>query len=250
MALLDTRTIGGRLALARGERFIGEGLRTSRVSQAQLAEAVGVHRVTISDWERSPQADISSKHLVAICNFLNVEATWLLTGQGPMRPSPESGKSYYVAIDERLGAIRGALGLVLPAGHEGTRDLDDFATIASYVGELGGCLFDIDQSFQGLHGGRSSIALAIKISHGLSFYDREFAAYLMSRFLEIAELMDEAENLWIQWKNGELDLECEDPDKVTADDILKLPAPDKLQIVPRFTPSDPSKLEPRFKIQQ
>ena len=241
MALLDSRTLGGRLALARSEIRGGTGLGRRGVSQAQLAEAIGVHRVTVSEWERSPQVDISSKHLIAICNFLNIESNWLLTGQGPMRPTPTSGKSYREVIDERLGVIRGALGLVLPAGNEVTRDLDTFACLAQYVASLSESLFFIDEAYQGNHGCHAAIAKAILDSQGLTHHDKDFSGYLTDRFMELAALLDETAQLWIQGENGNLELEVGDTENVFFDQILKLPAPAKYQVVQRFTPTlDPA----------
>lgn len=241
MALVDSRTLGGRLALARSEIRVGTGLGRRGVSQAQLAEAIGVHRVTVSEWERSPQVHISSKHVIAICNFLNLESTWLLTGQGPMRPTPTSGKSFREAIDERLGAIRGALGLVLPAGNEVTRDLDAFASLAHCVASLGGSLFYIDEAYRGNHGCHAPIATAILESQRLAHYDRGFSGYLTDRFMELAALLDETAGLWLQWENGDLELEVGDAESVCFDQILKLPAPAEYQVVQRFTPAlDPA----------
>jgi len=234
MVLVDSRTIGGRLALARSEARKEHG---RGVTQAQLAEALGVHRVTVSEWERDPQVDLGSKHLIAICNCLNIESSWLLTGQGPMRPTPTEGKTYYQVIDERLGAIRGALGLVLPAGLEDTTRLEDFASAADLVAEIGRCLFYLDEAKGNTtRGGYSDLVRAINAAHRFNSIDRSFSLYLLERFQEIAAIMDETGGLWQDWENGELELAVDDPEHVFMSDILELPAPDKYQVIPRFVP--------------
>lgn len=236
MALVDSRTIGGRLALARGEARKGY---SRGVTQAQLAEAIGVHRVTVSEWERDPQVDLGSKHLIAICNFLNIESSWLLTGQGPMRPTPTEGKTYSQVIDERLGAIRGALGLVLPAGLEDTTRLDEFASATDLVAAVGRCLFYLDEAKgRTSRGGYSDLVNAINAAHGFSSIDRDFSRYLLERLQEIAAIMDETGGLWQDWENGDLELACDNQDTAGMDDILALPAPPEYQLVPRFTPTE------------
>jgi len=237
MALFDTRTTGGRLALARSEKRLGDMGRRG-VSQSQLAEAVGVHRVTVSEWERNPQVDLGSKQLLAISTFLGIEPNWLLTGQGPMRPTPTTGKSYGEVIDERLGAIRGALGLVLPAGHEG-RDFDTFAMHATAIGSIADAMFSLDEAAQ--NNNRACFAVLIKAilrAQWFAHTDQEFSRYLVDRLTEIAQLFDKTARLWQEWENGDLALECEDQNSVFMDDILKLTAPPEFQVVPRFVPSE------------
>jgi transcriptional regulator with XRE-family HTH domain len=208
------------------------------VSQSQLAEAVGVHRVTVSEWERNPQVDLGSKQLVAISAFLGIEPNWLLTGQGPMRPTPTTGKSYGAVIDERLGAIRGALGLVLPAGHEG-RDFDAFASQASIIGSLAGALFFLDEAAQSTHRACFEVLVeAILDAKRFAHTDQDFSNYLVARFKEIAQLFDKTAELWQSWEDGELELDYDNENSVFMDDILKLTAPPEFQVVPRFVPTD------------
>lgn len=237
MALFDTRTIGGRLALARSEKRLGEMGRRG-VSQSQLAEAVWVHRVTVSEWERNPQVDLGSKQLMAISNFLGIEPNWLLTGQGPMRPTPTTGKSYGEVIDERLGAIRGALGLVLPAGHEG-RDFDTFAMRASTISSLGGALFYLDEEARNTNRACFEVLFkAIMDAQWFAHTDQGFSKYLVERLKEIAQIFDKTAHLWQEWENGDLELEYDDEKSVFMEDILKLTAPPEFQVVPRFVASE------------
>lgn len=163
-----------------------------------------------------------------------------------MRPSPTTGKSYREVIDERLGAIRGALGLVLPAGHEG-RDFDTFASRASVIGSLGGALFFLDEAAQNENRACFEVLVrAILDAKWFAYTDQGFSNYLVDRFKEIAQLFDKTAGLWQDWENGELELECEDENRVFMDDILKLTAPPEFQVVPRFTPAEPTELSDEF----
>lgn len=239
MALVDMRTIGGRLAFARGEKRSADTHRRG-VSQGQLAEAISVHRVTVSDWERDPLSDIGGKHLVAICAYLNLEPNWLLTGQGPMRPSPTTGKSFQEVFDERLGAMRSALGLLFPAGNESVRALEEFAYLAGVLSSIGGAMFFLGETYQQTNrAGYVSMVEAIQSSYALNHTDSALSGYLVERFREIANLFDETGGLWQEWENGELSLAVDDQETAGMDDILKLPAPEKYQVVPRFVPVDP-----------
>ena len=252
MALVDMRTIGGRVALARSEKHHTDWMKPKGVTQAQLGEAIGVHRVTVSDWERNPKAEIQSGHLLAIANFLEVEANWLLTGQGPMRPSPTSGKTFGAVIYERMAAIKGAIGHLVAPGHE-SGAFEDMAMNAQSVVTFSGILFSLEQEAASTN--RASHGYYVKAileAQRLERVDRGLSAFLIKNFKELADLFDKTAHLWQEWENGDLELvleEDQDPDRVFMDDILKLTAPDEYQVVERFMPStDEEELNPLLRV--
>lgn len=238
MGLVDTRTIGGRIALARSEKRHDDWMKPTGVTQAQLGEAIGVHRVTISDWERNAKAEIQSGHLLAIANFLGVEANWLLTGQGPMRPSPNSGKSLGAVIQERMAAIKGAIGHLVAPGHE-SGAFEDLAMNAEKVVTFSGILFYLEQAaYDTNRASHGDFVKAILEAQRIEKIDRGLSAFLIKNFKELADLFDKTANLWRDWENGDLELELDDgrrADQVIMEDILKLSAPDEYQVVERFT---------------
>jgi hypothetical protein len=237
MGLVNTRTMGGRIALARSEKRHSDWMKPKGVTQAQLGEAIGVHRVTVSDWERNPKAEIQSGHLLAIANFLGVEANWLLTGQGPMRPSPTSGKSYGDVIYERMAAIKGAIGHLVAPGHE-SGDFDDMAVNAQRVVTFSGILFYLEQAASNTNrASHRDFVKAILEAKELEQVDRSLSAFLLKNFTELADLFDKTAHLWQEWENGDLELvldEGQDTNLVFMEEILKLTAPEEYQVVDRF----------------
>ena len=237
MGLLDTRTLGGRIAVARSEKRHTDWMKPKGVTQAQLAETIGVHRVTVSDWERNPKAEIQSGHLLAIANFLGVEANWLLTGQGPMRPSPTSGKSFGDVIYERMAAINGAIRNLVAPGHE-SGDFGDMAVNARRVATFSGILFNLEQSASNeIRASNGDFVMAILEAQELEQVDRGLSAFLTKNFMELADLFDKTAHLWQDWENGDLELvleEGKESDSVFMDEILKLTAPEGYQVVERF----------------
>ena len=57
----------------------------SNLSQTALADAVGVKRSAVAQWERRDGCLPSMQHIVAIAKATNVQVEWLGTGQGDMR---------------------------------------------------------------------------------------------------------------------------------------------------------------------
>lgn len=56
-------------------------LAESSLTQAQLAEKVGISQPTLSDLINVPGT--GSQHIARIAHYLNVRALWLDTGEGP-----------------------------------------------------------------------------------------------------------------------------------------------------------------------
>ncbi len=63
-------------------RTLGMRLKEARMnadySQEEVAEAIGIHAVTVSKYERDAQ-DPNTKALAALAKFLNVSVDWLIT---------------------------------------------------------------------------------------------------------------------------------------------------------------------------
>ena len=59
------------------------------ISQVALAEAVGVQRSAVAQWERRDGCYPSMPHLVAIAVATGVALEWLGTGRGSIRPEGE-----------------------------------------------------------------------------------------------------------------------------------------------------------------
>ena len=60
--------------------------RSNGLSQANLAERLGVTRTACSHWETG-RAKPSTKHIEKIAKLLSVDAHWLISGQKPRRSS-------------------------------------------------------------------------------------------------------------------------------------------------------------------
>ena len=87
----------------------------ARMSQQKLADAVGVHRAAVAQWERNFGHMPTMRHLIDIAHATGVMLEWLGTGRGPAKadmeawatPLPDVGK---FAQDERelecLAALR------------------------------------------------------------------------------------------------------------------------------------------------
>jgi transcriptional regulator with XRE-family HTH domain len=75
-------------------RALSERIRYARVlsgtSQAALADAVGVQRSAVAQWERKDGSHPSMQHLVDIAATTGVCMEWLGTGRGPVLPEPQA----------------------------------------------------------------------------------------------------------------------------------------------------------------
>ncbi|MDR1210417.1 MAG: helix-turn-helix domain containing protein [Clostridiales bacterium] len=64
------------------ERLL-DALRRKNISQTQLCEHLGVGTSTVSNW-KTCDSDPPAKLVFPICEFIGINITWLLTGEGEM----------------------------------------------------------------------------------------------------------------------------------------------------------------------
>lgn len=62
----------------------------SKISQLALANAAGVQRSAVAQWERKDGSHPSMHHLVAIATATGVCLEWLGTGRGPVKPGEDA----------------------------------------------------------------------------------------------------------------------------------------------------------------
>jgi transcriptional regulator with XRE-family HTH domain len=66
---------------------IRQSRRTAALTQAQLAEQVGVNRSAVAQWERKGGSRPTSENLCKIAVAAKVSFDWLATGRGKVRAS-------------------------------------------------------------------------------------------------------------------------------------------------------------------
>lgn len=82
--------------------------RRAGLSQAQLADKVGVRRSAVSHWESTEGKNPSVTHLRAIATVTQVQFEWLATGRGAM----------HVSAEQALDAVAAAEAMVIEDGVE------------------------------------------------------------------------------------------------------------------------------------
>ncbi|PDT74140.1 helix-turn-helix domain-containing protein [Bradyrhizobium sp. C9] len=97
---MDTKSIGKRIAEARA---FGIG---RRVTQAELANVLGVTPQAVSGWERG-EATPESDKLITIANFLGISTGWLLGGEAmDAAPTPNDRHTVFVRLMDALPASK------------------------------------------------------------------------------------------------------------------------------------------------
>jgi transcriptional regulator with XRE-family HTH domain len=76
--------------------------RHAGLSQARLAEAIGVQRSAVSHWESPQGKNPSVDHLRAVAMVANVAFEWLATGRGKMQLSEDAVLDSVSAADALL----------------------------------------------------------------------------------------------------------------------------------------------------
>lgn len=89
-------TFGDRLALARE----AQGL-----SQAVLAERLGLRPQTIRNWE-DDRAEPRANKVQMLAGFLNVSMLWLMTGKGPGPSAPVQEPGGEVDLSDLISELR------------------------------------------------------------------------------------------------------------------------------------------------
>lgn len=97
-----------------------------KMSQESFAETIGVSRITVSQWENG-EKPISKSGLKLLYGSINVNQTWLETGEGPM----------FTVEKSPLDALNN-VNLLVELAKRSIDCLDDQtrATIVSFVTEL------------------------------------------------------------------------------------------------------------------
>lgn len=85
MAIEGLSSFGLRLRYAREELRRQKDL--PKITQPELAKAIGVQQSSISDWETGETKEISGPNLISLARALHVRAEWLMTGDEPIEPS-------------------------------------------------------------------------------------------------------------------------------------------------------------------
>lgn len=83
------------------------------LSQAALADLVGVHRSAVSHWEATRPKQPNTGHLLAVAAATGVRFEWLATGHGPMEL--ETGD---VAVEPATAEGTGGAAPAAPGEHE------------------------------------------------------------------------------------------------------------------------------------
>ena len=77
--------------MSRLNQRITQARRARALSQANLAERLGVTRTAISHWETG-RSNPSTKHLKSIAKVLGIDASWLTSGKGLASRKTGAGK--------------------------------------------------------------------------------------------------------------------------------------------------------------
>lgn len=73
-------------------------------TQKDMCSALGIAPSTLNNWLKLNRS-IPSEFLIPICEFLNVEVSWLLTGEGEMRKeasAPAEEPAQKLSMDEKI----------------------------------------------------------------------------------------------------------------------------------------------------
>lgn len=67
-------------------------MREAGANNADLADAVGVSRPTVTDWRNGKIKTMTAENAEGVCRFLKINYQWLIRGKQPIRAFPTSGK--------------------------------------------------------------------------------------------------------------------------------------------------------------
>ena len=83
---------------------IRQARESARLTQADLAQHLGLSRSSVANIERGAQGDVSAEQVVVIGDALETDHRWLLTGRGlvpdHVRRQPINPKSVLAVADE------------------------------------------------------------------------------------------------------------------------------------------------------
>lgn len=77
-----------------------------KLTQRALAEACGIHPVSVNDWYHDRTQTIEGANLLKAAQFLKVNPRWLADGVGPMRPTPTSPDTTHLSDSIRPTIVK------------------------------------------------------------------------------------------------------------------------------------------------
>src|SRR5699024_1022238 len=89
--------------------LLGDRIKQRRValqlSQQQLADAVGVSRAAVSQWERGSTKGLRPANLIAVSKTLKCDVEWLVTGQHAPAPATDYARAYKTIDADVLASV-------------------------------------------------------------------------------------------------------------------------------------------------
>lgn len=83
---------------------IGDRIKESRIeenrTQQEVADAAGVSRSAVSQWENGDTKELKPTHLFEIAAYLKRNPRWLATGQEPKHPQPVNSEVLKIIINQ------------------------------------------------------------------------------------------------------------------------------------------------------
>jgi transcriptional regulator with XRE-family HTH domain len=76
------------------------------ISQQMLADAVGVSRAAVSQWENGQTKGLRPENLIAVAEQLNSGIRWLVLGDDRPPPDPLPGDPHAGELDQLLSTLR------------------------------------------------------------------------------------------------------------------------------------------------
>ncbi|MFY2762463.1 helix-turn-helix domain-containing protein [Arenimonas sp. MALMAid1274] len=78
---------------------IKQSRKDAKLSQAGLAETLGLDRSAVAQWERNTPSSPTVGHLIAIARVTGVAFEWLATGRGPRRIGGDGEQPPAIVMD-------------------------------------------------------------------------------------------------------------------------------------------------------
>lgn len=108
-------------------------------SASALAERCGCSEGSVRNW-REGRSDISRERCITIANILGVSVLWLVTGEGPMKITPEGAPHPEPASRAPSPTVQQAADIPRKAGLDSQLLAASLRLLQSYIGLVGGSL--------------------------------------------------------------------------------------------------------------